>query len=292
MKRNIVRKRRKREKNSKEQSKPTKQRKKVKKDDEAEEDFVEGTESDVERELEKRARKAKKKKAEEDVAQNDIENLITEMEYAYKEDLESFENQKPALNKLKLLPKVEYYLKRQAHQEMFVDLRYRGLEILTKWLTKLPNGAAPALPLRKKLVEVIHNLPVSEEQIKNCEIGKILFEMRSNPNEDPELRKYLKDLIDKWTRILIDIPADYTSYKEDSKNVKRVGISLDDHRKKTLSSLRQSIPRLTNRKSGFDFVKKPHQQKEDSKSMQRSAGSDECDKLIFDLKRKIKKEFK
>jgi transcription factor SPN1 len=277
---------------NREKSTQSKSRKKTKKNEEAEEDFVEGTESDVERELEKRAKKAKKKKAEEDVAQNDVENLIKEMEFAYKEDIECYENQKPALNKLKLLPKVEYYLKRQAHQEQFVE---QGLMVMAKWLTKLPNGAAPALPLRKKLVEVIQNLPVSEEQIKTCDIGKILFEMKSNPNEDPELRRVLKDLIDKWTRILIDIPADYRDYKEDSRNVKRVGISLDELRTKRLSDLRKSIPRLTNRKSGFDFVKKPQSQlKEDSKGVvqMRTGGMDECDKLIFDLKRKIKKEFK
>jgi hypothetical protein len=34
------------------------------------------------------------------------------MEYAYKEDIECIENQRPALNKLKLLPKVETYLKK------------------------------------------------------------------------------------------------------------------------------------------------------------------------------------
>jgi Uncharacterized conserved protein len=55
---------------------------------------------------------------------------------------------------------------------------------LTKWLSKLPNGSFPALNLRKKLVEIIAGLPVTEEQIKNSDLGKVLYEMKNNPSKN------------------------------------------------------------------------------------------------------------
>ncbi len=56
-----------------------------------------------------------------------------------------------------------------------------GLDILAKWLAKLPNGALPSLQLRKKIVDIIFQLPVTEEHLRSSELGKTLYSMRSNP---------------------------------------------------------------------------------------------------------------
>jgi hypothetical protein len=46
-------------------------------------------------------------------------------------------------------------------------------------------------------------------------------------DEDPEVKKYLKEIIDKWTRILVDIPADYRTYRDDAVSMKNLNFLTD-----------------------------------------------------------------
>lgn len=124
------------------------------------------------------------------------------MKDAYKTDLESIEKKEPALNKLKLLPKVEMLLRKviiintkmifqKKHQEAFIDYEENegednsktGLAYLSDWLKKLKGGISPALQIRKKLVELINLMPLNDSRdIKNSGLGKILNEMKTNPS--------------------------------------------------------------------------------------------------------------
>lgn len=58
-----------------------------------------------------------------------------------------------AINKLTLLPKVEANLKKIRLREAFLDLGI--LNVLTVWLTKLPNGSLPHLEIREKLLKIL-----------------------------------------------------------------------------------------------------------------------------------------
>ncbi len=55
--------------------------------------------------------------------------------------------------------------------------------MLTKWLQKLPNGPAPSIQIKKRLVDIIYQLPVTDEILKLSEIGKLIYKMRTNPSE-------------------------------------------------------------------------------------------------------------
>jgi len=39
----------------------------------------------------------------------------------------------------------------------------KGLDMMTRWLARLPNGQLPALALRKKLIDLVANFPVNGE---------------------------------------------------------------------------------------------------------------------------------
>jgi len=85
------------------------------------------------------------------------------------------------------------------------------------------------------------------------------------------------------------------SAQDGPQNVKKLNVSLDEHRLKTLSTLRQSIPKLTMKRSGFDFSKKPPKENERtnlSQGRKIKSSSADLDKMFFDAKRKIRKELK
>jgi len=218
--------------------------------------------------------------------------LVDEMETAYENDIECFEQKRPAIFKLKLLPKVESILKRFIYQRALLEMGDgSGLEILRKWLSKTKRGPPPSLQIKKSLLDIVLQLPVTDDNLKESKIGQVIYTMRNNPNEDPELKKTLKEIIDKWTRVITDT-NDYNSLIEDYRDRKKIAVSLDDYRQQSMSSLRKSIPRMVNKRSGFDFVRRP-QQEGGSRSMSgRQQATEECDKLIKEMKRKMKKEIR
>lgn len=246
-------------------------------------------------------KKKKRKRKEDEADTNAVEELCREMETAYEEDIECFRMKRPALNKLKLLGKVESVLRKTANQKAFIDLGGNpdisdtGLDILSKWLSKLPNGAQPSLQLKKKIVDIIYQLPVTEEHLRGSGLGQTLYSMRSNQAEDPDLRKTLKDIIDKWTKLITDMASEYDQRHEDIRDRKKIEVSLDDFRQRSMSTLKKSIPRMVNKRSGFDFVRKPVGMGKDNEMRGTSArqkASEDTDKLIKDMKRKMKKDWK
>jgi transcription factor SPN1 len=285
---------RKNKKKKRDKSDKPKRRKKVKREGEAEEAEEDKYAEEIEEGYERKTKKGRKKGKEEEVDEEQVENLLNDMENAYEEDIISFKNKQPALNKLKLLPKVEDRLKRAGFQKAFIDSRTNGLEIISRWLKKLPNGVAPSLQLKRRLVDIIFQLPVTDEHLKSSEIGKVIYGMRNDPTEDPELKKTLKDIVDKWTRLITEMANDYSNNVDDIRDRKKIDISLDDYRQRHMSSLRKSIPRMTMKKSGFDFVRRPQNERVAMRSVQsqRQQANDEADRIIKDLKRKMRKEFK
>ena len=45
----------------------------------------------------------------------------------------------------------------------------------------MPDGSSPSQTLKKKLLDILNFLPVTEEHLKSCKIGKLLYDMQKNP---------------------------------------------------------------------------------------------------------------
>ena len=45
----------------------------------------------------------------------------------------------------------------------------------------MPDGSSPSQTLKKKLLDILNFLTVTEEHLKTCKIGKLLYEMQKNP---------------------------------------------------------------------------------------------------------------
>lgn len=88
---------------------------------------------------------------------NDSDDIIAEMIYNMKEaaekDFELNKIQKTAVHKLKMLPLVEAQLKKIDYRDSLLDSGV--LNVITDWLTRLPNGSLPHLQIREALLKVL-----------------------------------------------------------------------------------------------------------------------------------------
>jgi len=57
-----------------------------------------------------------------------------------------------------------------------------GLEVLRKWLSKSKNGPPPALQIKKSLLDIILQLPVSDDHLRESRIGQVIYSMKNNPS--------------------------------------------------------------------------------------------------------------
>jgi len=80
--------------------------------------------------------------------------------------------------------------------------------------------------------------------------------MEMNPAEDKEVKKIIKSIVEKWTRIVCR-ESEIEDDESFIQNKKRASVSVQDAHEKKLSSLRKSVPKLVTTKTGHDFIKKP-----------------------------------
>ena len=113
-------------------------------------------------------------------------------------------------------------------QEKF--LNSHGLDLIGKWLEKMPDGSPPGQTLKRKLIEIVSTLPVDGEHVSNTTLSKKLYEFYKNPSkiitgflilikcgcieEDIDLKKTLKIIIDKFSRVALSMSVDYSNQNE------------------------------------------------------------------------------
>jgi len=237
--------------------------------------------------------KKSKKQVEAEASEEEVTRLLLQMDEAWRLDKESFERKQPALHKLKLLPYVDRTLRKEYMQENFLEKD--GLDYIEKWLSKMPDGASPSQTIKKKLLEIIYFLPVMEDHLKTSKLGKLLYDMQKTPNEDQQLKKQLKEIITKWSMILLEMPADY-SYRRDAEEerentVQKIRLDINEDRRREEKPVNSTYkPNPGMRKSGYDFTKRP-QQINIEKIQQRVSKNpltDEFERALVDIKKKMK----
>lgn len=217
--------------------------------------------------------------------ENMIDKLIQSMNDAATEDIEANRRGLPALGKLKLLDKVVKFLKVSKHHELFLGMN--GCVVLGNWLSQLPDGSFPSNPLRTRLLEVIQDLPVCVENLTNSTLGKSIMAIYKNPNENSQIKKLAKTLIDKWSRMIYDIKTEYTElvnsdqYVEAS-NLPKKKISLQNLIDKEMQTNYTRIPE----KGMFSFKAKPAPEIKEKEGIQQFAS----DSTYGRLKKKMMKK--
>lgn len=217
--------------------------------------------------------------------ENMIDKLIQSMNDAATEDIEANKRGLPALAKLKLLDKVIKFLKVSKHHELFLVMN--GCVVLGNWLKQLPDGSFPSNPLRARLLEVIQDLPVSVDNLTNSNLGKSIMAINKNPNENSQIKKLAKTLIDKWSRMIYDIKTEYTELVNSDQYVETASlpkkkISLQNLIDKEMQTSYTRIPE----KGLFNFKAKPAPDIKDNEVVQQFAS----DSTYGRLKKKMMKK--
>eukprot|EP01017_Pseudomicrothorax_dubius_P009819 TRINITY_DN13425_c0_g1_i1.p1 TRINITY_DN13425_c0_g1~~TRINITY_DN13425_c0_g1_i1.p1 ORF type:complete len:260 (+),score=60.26 TRINITY_DN13425_c0_g1_i1:47-826(+) len=149
--------------------------------------------------------KRKRTKAdEEDAIGVECEDLLTAMRDAYQSDLSNLMSGQPALEKLKLLPRIEREFASTAFLRQYV--KRGGLEVFSRWLSRSELGDLPTQNLVKSCVSLIQKLNIELKDIRNSSLARTLSDLKPHV-KDPEVLGNIQKLIDRWTRLALDEAA-------------------------------------------------------------------------------------
>ena len=141
------------------------------------------------------------------------------MTFASDTDCDNNRSGNPGLAKLRIVDKVITKLKSREFSELFLDKD--GLNVINKFISKLPDGSWPLSNVRHSILKLIYTLPAHVEHLKHTDLGRTLQLLQNSPKELAENKKQIQLIKDKWSRIVCNIPVEYTSletYERDFKN--------------------------------------------------------------------------
>lgn len=101
-----------------------------------------------------------------------------------------------------------------------------GLDILNRYISKLPDGSWPLSSVRIEILKTIFAMNPTVGQLKNSQIGRTLEVLQLNRNEFPENKKLIQQIKDKWSRIICDIPTEYTNLEQFENTYHQLPMSL------------------------------------------------------------------
>ena len=158
-------------------------------------------------------KKRKKERRREETMKTEVIDFLSKMEVAAEQDLEAYALKLPAVYKLKMLPEVEIKLRQTELQELL--LKNGLLKVLYMWLNLMPDGNLPNINLRSSLIRLIDILPVEtddfdrKDELKRSGLAKILVFLTTIPQETGSNRAICKKLIEKWSRPVYELSAEY-----------------------------------------------------------------------------------
>ncbi len=134
------------------------------------------------------------------------------MNFATESDIENNKKGKPGIAKLRLMEKIITKLKGHSFAEYFLDSD--GLNIINRFIAKLPDGSWPLSNVRTKILNLIYSLPCNTDHLRSTELGRTLAVLQTSPRELPENKKLIQLIKDKWSRIICNINVEYTTLEQ------------------------------------------------------------------------------
>lgn len=131
------------------------------------------------------------------------------MNFAAESDIESNKAGKPGTAKFRIADKVISKLKNLRFAEQF--LHCNGLNVINKFLARLPDGSWPLSNVRQNILKMIYTLPVTVDQIRSSALGRTMTVLQTSPKEFAENKKLIQAVKDKWSRLLCDIEVEYAN---------------------------------------------------------------------------------
>jgi hypothetical protein len=97
------------------------------------------------------------------------------MNAAVLNDISSNKQNKPGLEKLKMIETVLKKLKHKEFASIFLD--ENGLDMINSFICPLPDNSWPLSSVRSKLLDIIYKLPVQVEHLRATKLGRTLAQL-------------------------------------------------------------------------------------------------------------------
>lgn len=136
-------------------------------------------------------------------------DLLHKMDKSFHDDRLLYEQQLPAIYKLKLLPNVKKILLMKQLQTTLLD--YDLLSVLKSWIEPIDKTALVGLTIRTGIYEILSILPCQTEHIRRSGIGKTLVSLLKHKMETTENKQKIREIIEKWSRPIFGKSVDARS---------------------------------------------------------------------------------
>lgn len=144
------------------------------------------------------------------MADEELNDLRNRMVNAAIADGQMNAENKPAYQKLKLLPEVVGILNRNTYTQSILDPETNFLEAVRFFLEPLQDGALPAYNIQRELFQSLERLPMTKEALISSGIGKVIFFYRKSKRVDPKIKRQATKLMEEWSRPILQRSDDFT----------------------------------------------------------------------------------
>ncbi|VVT50697.1 uncharacterized protein SAPINGB_P002850 [Magnusiomyces paraingens] len=163
----------------------------------------------------KKSRKANEESL--DMYQDELVNqLRDQMRKAAIADAECVRNSQPAINKLKMLPKVTAVIRKGTMADTILDNNL--LESIRIWLEPLPDASLPAYQIQKELFDALEALPIKTIHLRESGLGRVVLFYQRSKRPQLNIKRAVDRLIGNWTRPIMGRSDNYRDKRIRSSN--------------------------------------------------------------------------
>ncbi|KAH3898873.1 related to Transcription factor IWS1 [Saccharomycodes ludwigii] len=167
-------------------------------------------------------------------AQKDIETIDERMNMQSNMSNNDDKTIKPAMEKIRLLPKVESVLSKVKLADTILDNNL--LQSIRIWLEPLPDGSLPSFEIQKILFNAIDQLPIKTEHLKESGLGKVIIFYTKSSRVEPKLKRKAEKLVAEWTRPIIGASDNYRD-----KRILKMDFDMEKFKRKSATTLKQKL---------------------------------------------------
>jgi transcription factor SPN1 len=138
-----------------------------------------------------------------------LAHLKIAMEEACQADNLARSENRPAIQKLKLLPEVMAMLNRNTHRDTILDPEVNFLQAIRFFLEPLADGSLPSYNIQRDIFTALCRLPIDTELLLSSELGKIVFFYTKSKKPELNIKRMAERLMGEWSRPILKRTHNY-----------------------------------------------------------------------------------